>query len=282
MNCDDTEILLAGRERRIISTLFADERPSVQSEPEENWRRGNVHSHGKREAMLVLAGSGSQSLGGAVYPAVPGTLLLIDRYELHDNVYAPDWSDGRHLWLSVYDDFVNCTFDEWSGRTGAFRVRGRYVFNMKDLVRRYNAIWDSRGRIPGRIAAMELAAIIHVICCELVWNRAEMRSSAAGQPVHKEIVSVLRKHIRDHHGANSTVRELAALSGYSPAHLSRLFPLYAGMTIHEYVDRCREEHYHVMRHGAASCKEIAFELGFGSVSALDHWRRNRKCEGEQP
>jgi AraC-like DNA-binding protein len=273
-----TRVLLAADQRQTVSSLLPADIPQVDALPQCKWRETHFHLHSHREAMLVLSGTGTLSLNGKVYRTQPGTLLLIDRKERHDEGYHPENGQGRHLWLMIHDDLVNCILDEVDNQ-GNFSVRERYLFSSVELISKLNDLWDRRKQLNAALVVRGIQAILEIILCELVWNDslATSKSETIADSHHK-LTKVIEQHIQNNHGANSSIQELATISGYSAIHLMRIFRRYTGKTIHEYVDACRKKHYRHCLTRNLRRKEIAAELGFSSIASLSHWCKRKQLE----
>lgn len=272
------QVLLAHDQRQTISSLLPDSVPLIDATSQSEWRERHFHIHPYREAMLVLSGTGTQSLNGKVYPTRPGTLLLIDRKERHDSGYHPENGQGQHLWFMIHDDLVNCILDEVDDK-GNFSIRERFLFPSVELIPKLNDLWNRRKQINAAVILTEIRAMLELIFCEIIWNNSlSANKTETIAESHQKLTKVIEQYIQKNHGANSSIQELAAMSGYSAIHLMRIFRRHTDMKIHEYVDACRLKHYQHCRARNLRRKEIAEELGFSSIASLDHWCKRKQLD----
>ena len=87
----------------------------------------------------------------------------------------------------------------------------------------------------------------------------------------KKLWNVMR-YIEYQCGRDCSVDTLAQLSGYSRGHFMRLFRDYAGCSVLDYINCQRRVRYQSLHHNAP-LKSIAEQLGFRSVAAFIHWRK---------
>ena len=83
----------------------------------------------------------------------------------------------------------------------------------------------------------------------------------------------IRRHIETANGKGCGLDSLARIAGYSKYHFLRLFHKHIGMTLHEYVDRCRRQAYRRLAADGLRQNAIADALGFAHPSTLTRWRK---------
>ena len=97
-------------------------------------------------------------------------------------------------------------------------------------------------------------------------NRILLEDSQA-QP---EAVSAARRYLDEHLDEKITLDEVASHVGISPFHFCKVFKDNTGMTLTEYVNRRRvEQAKHRLLHPDARVTEIAFDIGFQSLSQFN-------------
>jgi AraC-like DNA-binding protein len=94
-------------------------------------------------------------------------------------------------------------------------------------------------------------------------------------PISKEprLARVMQRLVRDP-GAQAGIEELAAGSGASPRTLARLFKSETGMSFGEWRTRLRLVESIERLERGASVSEVAFDLGYGSVSSFVYMFRS--------
>lgn len=99
------------------------------------------------------------------------------------------------------------------------------------------------------------------------------RSQARGT-LGEDVLGRLKDYIVEHLDEPIEVATLAALTGRSPFHFSRVFTRSVGMTPHRYVVRLRlQRAVELVREGRFSLADIATRTGFADQSHLSRWVR---------
>jgi AraC-like DNA-binding protein len=83
-------------------------------------------------------------------------------------------------------------------------------------------------------------------------------------------IAKARRYIHEHLGESITLGEVAKVAGLSESHFCRLFRGVAGLTLTDYVNRCRIEWAkEELLNQAKRVSEIAFEVGYQSLSQFN-------------
>nr|MBA2481571.1 hypothetical protein [Planctomycetota bacterium] len=92
-------VLTAADRWRLVSTLVP-----TEIQPIERRARAVSHAHPHQEVLLPLVGRGVYGHGEHAYPCDAGVVFFFDRFEPHDNGYAPEVRHATHLWISIVED----------------------------------------------------------------------------------------------------------------------------------------------------------------------------------
>ena len=273
MRNEGLSLLFSLEKRKFISSFYTDCSETKIDGKELEWHREHQNSHVKREVMLILSGEAVQSLNGRCFRGTKNTVFLYDHYEKHDNGY-PSGSRGHHLWIFMLPELFICNLLDC--RNGNFTFTRQYFFRDENMIRRIENVWDeaAKAEVPAPYIA-ELNALLNLVfvqCYRAFSNPEKMEGNEFKAPHAHEIVNVIKNYLKDNPGKDSDINSLAHLAGYSRQHLMRLFREHTGYRIKEYVNLIRSEKYERIR-DAMPVKEIAWELGFSSSAAFDHWKK---------
>ena len=270
--------LLAPREYRIISSGYIEPGCSVRDAVPEDLKSRMTHSHGDmREIVLVLEGECEIMIGDRVCRGGPGTLMLVDAGAPHQFWYPANSRPSRHVWFmfkSNYMIFAAVSDDGSKQRTlpafRDYRCFDPYIINA------VGRTWDALlagDRSEENLA--ELKALIRLISVMQVKfyddALAEDSRLSTKQSRDRKLRNVMR-YIEYQCGRDCSVDTLARLSGYSRGHFMRLFRDYAGCSVLDYIN-CQRRARYLAQHHNALLKNVAEELGFRSVAAFIHWRK---------
>lgn len=277
-------LLLARSSLRIISANWVDiaQQPhepqpaESQTNADRVWRRQSTQTHSLREAMLVINGQVQQSLNGKVYLGRPGTLFLYDAGDQHDKGFPQSAPDSDQMWMFFANDFITCGGVELRG--GRYVTDFRYIHKSAPMLRRLNNAWDALKNSPvdeikQHLALAQLQASFKLLFAEVVADAWQKERGEKNPHTAAEAIREVANFLEQTTGQTVDVATLARMAGFSRSHFLRLFQKYVGMTVKQFVNQTRQQHYEKLTLAQTPMKVIAAELGFKSSSALAHWRR---------
>lgn len=270
---ENRKLLVDWQRRKIISSLNETE-AKEQEFPEENeWRDTHLQSHFRREVMILLSGSHSLGFRDKTYLAEPGTMLLVNSRERHDNQYFPGNGKSAHLWLIIRGNVINCQGDEFEN--GRLRIKFRYLYTEGERIAELNRIWDAaaRGRIPPEHALFAIHSLLNLVIFGML-NADKLRLRALDP--REDAVEKAKSYLEDTCGRGCSIPFLASLTGFSPMHFQRLFRKNTGRSVGCFIRELRLKRCEELA-GICTQKEIAEELGFSSVSSFCNWKRKIKA-----
>ena len=118
-----------------------------------------------------------------------------------------------------------------------------------------------------------------VISAARLLGIAPTHSSATARAQYQTVCEALT-YLHEHLNEDLSRDTVAAALYISPSHLSRIFREYTGVTLQEYILRCRVEHAIVLLERGARPIDAAFESGFGSSSGF--YRAFAAVTGKKP
>ncbi|MBO5938865.1 MAG: helix-turn-helix transcriptional regulator [Clostridia bacterium] len=104
-------------------------------------------------------------------------------------------------------------------------------------------------------------------------------SSVTGRAQYRTVCEALA-YLHENLGEDLSRERVAAALYISPSHLSRIFKEYTGVTLQEYIVRCRVERAVALIRNGKRPIDAAFESGFGSTSGF--YRAFSAVTGKKP
>lgn len=119
------------------------------------------------------------------------------------------------------------------------------------------------------VETMANALIVHLLQ-HYAAQRLVLRDYSGGLP--KQKLQQVIDYVKAHLGQNLSLEELAALAQMSSHYFSQLFKQSAGITLHQYVIRCRiEQAQTLLQTGELTIAEVAKDVGFVDQSHLHRY-----------
>jgi AraC-like DNA-binding protein len=248
--------------------------PKVQDAEYLQWyrrTRGNREFHGWREILYCFDGECTVGWGDAAWLLRPGSILLVDRLELHARLYPPNAPPFRHWWFGLRQPSAHlstiATPDERRLPTGILDIRSDSGL-IYELQRAWDDAEEAKDRGEQDLAWQRLRSLAVASVYELEWR---LRESQSPRSPYDDTIHRVVDYIDSHHHHDLTLDELAKLAGYSKYHFHRLFRRATGSTLHQYVTRRRVEHARYLLQAGYACRSVAEEMGFGDPSSFSQW-----------
>lgn len=237
---------------------------------------GHVDTHANREGVLVLEGDSYGSLDGAIHRLSPGNLILFDAGTPHSQGYPHKTSHLLHLWFNIFELGVVANFGE-KKKSGRYNVVYTTAIQDELVAKIINETWDKMISTTGRLKdayRLKLMAILSECVSRLLLND-NLSKGDPKERQRREVLDTVIQHIDQSNGAIVSVDDLAEITGYSKFHFLRLFKRRTGMTVGDYMNKCRIDACRRMLEQGMMKKEIAEKLGFSCQSAFSHWYRDK-------
>ena len=243
-----------------------------------------AHWHGEMEVTLVRGGSLDYAIDLAAYQVSEGDLLLIRPDTLHAAHRHPDCqavtdSVVFHLNLAGLSTPDLCTMQyirplqngAWSIPSVVHPEDPHYA-DLKDCFLR---LWDCREEdLPCRALALKAAVfqLLQILCRFFaVWAG---RSRGPDRQIEK--VKLALAYLRSHYTESITIPQLAALSGFCPAHFMSVFKKAVGSTCIDYLNEYRLTLASAdLRETSQPITQIAMNHGFQTVSYFNRVFRRK-------
>jgi AraC-like DNA-binding protein/mannose-6-phosphate isomerase-like protein (cupin superfamily) len=261
--------------RRIVSSFACDIKP-LDVDGHTSWRKLNSHTPPQRELFLILSGEVMFALNGRIYQGRAEDMFLYDIGELHDKTQPPSTPDSIILCFQIYKDFTYAYFINIEN--GERTISYRMLFVDAETAVLLNRTWDGLG-INKQKKSIQILSLINYMLAEIVMLKHSDPEQIATMPggstplSANHVVGMVMIHIDEHRGRNCNLTEISRLSGYSAAHINRIFKANLGYTISEHANAWRVNRTRELLKTDTSMKEIASELGFSSSASFSRWKR---------
>ncbi len=270
--------LLKPQEYRIVAPGYLDQGCSVRDATAQDIESRLTHSHSDmREILLVLEGECEMLIGERIYRCDAGTLMLVNAGDVHQFYYPANSRPSRHVWFMFWAHhivFAAVTDDGSRQRTlpafRDYRCFDQYIIDA--VCKSWDALLAGDDSLENLAEFETLIRLISVRQVKLYDDAlAERDRLSTKRNRDKKLWNVMR-YIEYQCGKDCSIDTLAQLSGYSRGHFIRLFKDYAGCSVLDYINCQRRVRYQSLHHNAP-LKIVAEQLGFRSVAAFIHWRK---------
>ena len=274
---ESLNVILKPAHWRLITSLLHEEVDFTTNPAHLKWMRTHMDRHPAREILFALKGNGIYGYNGKIYPCQPGTVILFNSYETHDNKYPDTCPYMMHLWLNLFEEDVVGRLLEV--KEGKIKTIGKPIaLSGAATASLLTATWDeliALPLLPPAFKRAKLLAVLSTLFMRIVesgFGKAEPHAQANFQ---RQVIETIHRHIAATAGRDVPLSEAARLSGYSKYHFLRLFKQETGQTFHEYVDGCRLKKVTAMQLERRTKTEIAEALGFSHLSTYLRWMKSR-------
>ena len=272
MNSQEKEWFAAFRKgiRRIISK-HSNGLPQTENTPP------GIHQH--REILFILKGESQFPLNRKIFKIKAGDVILIDHWIPHRVGYLPSDKDMLCLWFYLFPTHLNLLLHriDHSGNVSYVIKWIELASDLKLLIDRH---WDEFDKLPPQKALENLDRFCKIPLTMLLdefqfyLHLKELRMEKNHS--NNDIVNSIQHIIEAKNGRDCSLAQLEKLTGFNRFYISHLFKDAFGISIGEYINRIRMVFFESAKKQGLSHKQIAFELGFSSNSALLMWYRKTK------
>ena len=247
-------------------------KPETGSEPP------GIHRH--REILFVLRGESEFPLNHKIFKIKAGDVILIDRWVSHRAWYPLADRNMLYLWFYLFPTHLNLLVHQID-RNGNVSYEVKWVELPVDLKLVIDRRWDEFDRLPPEKAAANLGLFLkqplEMLLDEFRFHLETSSPSKGQKPSNgNDIVDSIRHIIEAKTGRDCSLVQLEKITGFSRFYISHLFKKTCGISIGEYINRVRLIFYESAKKRGFSQKQIAFDLGFSTSSALLMWYRKQK------
>ncbi len=229
------------------------------------------HAHPEYQFGLSFNCQGEYTCQGAVHPIPIGTLSLIHSGESHapsQRTYLP--APATFWMMQVEPSVMDKATAEIAGKPTMPFISELFLAD-RDLVKRFQAFCSTVAFDASRLE--QDAALIYFLA-PLMTRHAEGHLSPVKAQAHHPAVARVRDFLQTYYSKNTSLTELATLSGISRFHLSRAFRKETGLSLSAYQQQLRVNQAKKLLVRGLSISEAAAAVGFYDQSHLGrHFKR---------
>lgn len=230
--------------------------------PEARWIE---HKHEHDQLLIYLIGRGQQRIEGALYPARPGTVLHIQPGQMH----AFEQQPGRQPLCLVVDL-------EMEVRRGVDRVSDQLTAEQLAETRSRLATLFRHPQIEKREMTLRVGAVVldvmDIALRAIGWLEPVNRFSATR---HYSVAKRVERLLEARDGAEVSLQQMAALTGYQHDHLNRLLRAECGLTLGQLRSRVRLRRAAAFLAEKKSVKSTAELVGILDPNYFARWFRQQ-------
>lgn len=236
-----------------------------------------IHQH--REILFVLHGESEFILDHKSFKVKAGDVILIDRWLSHQYGYSSSDKNMLYLWFFLFPTHLNLLVHRIDDKGNVSNVI-RWIELPADLKLVIDRHWDEFDKLSPEEATtylnsffkQPLTMLLDEFRFYIQINNPEMEK----KQTQNNIVNSIQHIIETRKGRNCSLAQLEKFTGFSRFYISHLFKSAYGISIGDYINRVRMIFFESAKKQGLNHKQIAFELGFSSSSALLLWYRKAK------
>lgn len=238
---------------------------------------GQMHTHAFIEICFISSGSGWHLLNDQVCRCRPGDLFVIDTGDAHT------WIADNDTQMTIYNLIFRPAFFDpalkghtaLSDAAGSFLIGGLHAGTHAKSVgvhfdeNEFPSVLSLYDSMLAEYEERDAGFIEYIRACavQLLVSifRKQMSSASASDTVHCSAPSLapVFDYINLHFTEDISLNQLSALVYLSPSYFSRVFRLYTGYTMTEYIQRVRIYNARTqLQHTQLSVSEIAAANGY--------------------
>lgn len=234
-----------------------------------------AHWNNSFEVILPVNNSYKVYVGDNMYEVQPDEVLIIPAGSVHE-IYAPPIG-RRYIFMIDQSQFY--AVDGLSAVQHCFypcvhlrsELHAQILPDVLEYLRRAIEEYDGDQVFGGTAARLWLGMMFLKVGRYLLENEGDMVSRSARH--HQQTMTVFLdvcSYIAEHCHEKLTLEGVAAYSGYSKFHFSRMFKAYSGMSFYDFFLRQRlllcEQ---MLGDPSLSITEVAMRSGFGSIATFN-------------
>ena len=237
-------------------------------------RRGparRINWHENIEILFCTEGAGYIQCGIEQIPFCDGELFIVNADTLHS---IGSSSSVSYQCLIVDRSFFlenGISIDQFRFQN---RIQDRHLAQLFTNIASAYAQYDPAGDLSAATIRLTVLSFILLLCQK--YTTSAIGSAAPSDPYIKMAIIYIRNHIRQ----TITLENLAAHTGLSKYHLSRLFKAATGRTVVEYINLTRCLEAKRLIESGSTVSAAAFSCGYDNLSYFT--RTFKKHLGELP
>lgn len=221
-----------------------------------------VHVNHQPELCVCLYGNAGMEILDQRFCIGPLDVVYLAPGTPHSEGYVDAKDTYQLLWMSIVSDAVSvsCVEHNASGWHFPFRVicQSEVAKSLKD---RFDRLPHGHGQ-PSREFEAFRSLWLSVLAASLA-QTTETQTHQKDQDPVRQMMQEVREHIDRHLSARLSMNYLARYSGFTGAHLNRLFRRHFGSSVHAYVIQARlQEARRQLAIPGATVQAVAVAVGY--------------------
>ena len=255
---------------------------SFETSTMEHMIEVHPHWHPEIEILFFISGFAKQQVNDCFFTAQSGDIIIIGKDQLHST-----FSLGKNKCeILVIQFFADKIFESGVSSKNIFRNEIIYKNPIKSTSDQGQIILENiisiHKELNKKETAYENMIKAELYCFMGILARYELFTVSLLYSENTiKIHSMLEKTFKlidECYSEEITLRKAALTSNLSITHFCRLFKKVSGMTFYDYLTFYRVNKAEGMLNSTKKMAEIAFECGFGSVSAfIRSFKKYKKC-----
>ncbi len=248
----------------------------------------HIHFHDSYEIYFLLEGERYYFIDKEIFHVNSGSLVLINREQLHKTSTGSNASHERIVLLLSASLFRSFFIDLGLPDPDLFFNTHYGIIELQKedqqvAISIFSAIFDEiqkkndRYELMVKLKVTELMILIHRYCKASISND----TSEKWKPVKHSKVQEIVEYLSEHYETNESLDKIAQKHYISKSYLCRIFREITGLTVNEYINLIRiKKAKRMLKSSQYSITEISVNLGYASITYFE--RVFKKLVGISP
>lgn len=255
--------------KKITKSVLQESSPYPNAKAAFNWLNVDfpyMHTHTHWELLVILKGKLRHTINGHAEITEKGYAYLVRPSDSHKLVYASEDREVEYINFTITNEAISAIFalydDTFDFSNEAIPFSFQLSPAITDEIMQQALSTQSESQ---RLYEQSSLLLIHQLIT--IFLSQKLNINDAYPMWLNEFLNYLRKP----KCFKMNVEQLAAHTSYSYSHLSRLFKQFLGKTLIEYINETKITYAkRLLRTTTKSVLDISLDLGFNSVSSLNH------------
>jgi AraC-like DNA-binding protein len=221
------------------------------------------HWHDEYQLCLISAGGGELIYRGSAHLTPATSLFIVHPREVHANETFAEGCSFRSIYIAP--ELMARAASEIRPCARALPLFPVPTIYDHHLIRHFDRLHLTLGEPASEL---ERESQLLDLLAVLIVSYSEERPITPGFKSEKTIVCRVRNYLEAHYAENVQLKDLAAIAGFSPYHLNRVFRAEVGLPPHAYQTQLRIAAARRLLRQGWPIAHVAAETGFADQSHL--------------
>lgn len=255
--------------KKITKAYLQESSPYPKAKAAFNWLNVDfpyMHTHTHWEILIILKGNLYHTINGTKERISKGYAHFIRPTDVHRLDYVDRDTDVEYINFMITNDAVRAIFSLYEDIFDFSNTNAPLFFSLSsamtdEIVQRALSAQSQSQRLYEQSTLL----LIHQLVTVFLFQKLNINDA------YPTWLNEFLHDLRNPKCFKMSVEQLAQHTAYSYSHLSRLFKQYMGKTLVEYLNEIKIVYAkRLLRTTSKSILEISLDLGFDSVSSLNH------------